>query len=89
MSLEASEDDAIPLDAKDVKKIMVGASSRFGGPTTDQVFVGDLKSCLRDLVATIELHTDCMDGRIDREALDPYIERAEELLGQSLEEIIK
>jgi hypothetical protein len=48
-----------------------------------------LEACLRDLIATIDLHTDCMSNRIDREALDPYIERAEDLLGQRLEEIIK
>ena len=59
------------------------------GPTTDQVYVSDLKACLADLIATIELHTDCMDGRIERLALDPYIERAEDLLGMTLEEIIK
>jgi hypothetical protein len=61
----------------------------WGGPTTDEVLLGDLKAVLRDLIATIELHTDCMDGRIDRHALDPYIERAEDLLGESLEEIIE
>lgn len=49
----------------------------------------NLETALRELLATIELHTDCMDGRIDRAALDPYIERAEELLGESLEEIVK
>ena len=57
--------------------------------TTDETLQDDIKRCLRDLIATIELHTDCMDGRIDREALDPYIERAEDLLGERLEEIIK
>jgi len=61
----------------------------FIGPTTDEVLIGDLKACLRNLVATIDLHTDCMDNRIDREALDPYIEQAEDLLGESLEEIVK
>ena len=35
---------------------------------------------LRDLVETIDLFTDCMDNRIDREPLDPYIERAEQIL---------
>ncbi len=35
---------------------------------------------LRDLVATIDLFTDCMDNRIDREPLDQYIERAEQIL---------
>jgi hypothetical protein len=30
-----------------------------------------------------------MSNQIDREALDPYIERAEDLLGESLEEIVK
>lgn len=51
--------------------------------------VSDLRRVLRELLATIELHTDCMDGRIDRAALDPYVERAEDLLGETLEEIVK
>ena len=51
--------------------------------------VHDLEACLRDLIATIDLHTDCMDNRIDREPLDDYIARAEDLLGETLEEIIK
>lgn len=59
-----------------------------GLPTTDQVHKGDLRRVLRDLIATIELHTDCMNNRIDREALDPYIERAEDLLGEKIEEIL-
>lgn len=58
-------------------------------PTTDQVHKGDLRRVLRDLLATIELQTDCMDNTIDRATLDPYIERAEDLLGERLEEIIK
>ena len=58
-------------------------------PSVDQVHLDGVKAVLRDLLATIELHTDCMDGRIDRAALDPYIERAEDLLGESIEEIIK
>lgn len=40
-----------------------------------------LEEALRNLLATIDLHTDCMDGMIDREALDDWIEEAEELLG--------
>lgn len=36
-----------------------------------------LRALLRDLLATIELHTDCMSNMINREALDPYIEQAE------------
>lgn len=39
-----------------------------------------LETALRDLLATIELHTDCMTGQIDREALDTYIAEAEALL---------
>lgn len=58
-------------------------------PSVDQVYRGDLKRVLRDLLATIELHTDCMDNTIDRATLDPYIERAEDLLGERLEEIIQ
>jgi hypothetical protein len=61
----------------------------WGGPTTDEILLSDLRHVLRDLIATIELHTDCMDGRIDRTTLDPHIERAEDLLGETLEEIIK
>ena len=57
--------------------------------SVDATYVADLKRCLRDLLATIDLNTDCMDGRIDREALEPFIERAEDLLGESLEEIVK
>lgn len=69
-----------------------GAGDEGGGmgvPTTDQVHKGDLRRVLRDLIATIELQTDCMDNTIDRATLDPYIERAEDLLGESLEEIVK
>lgn len=40
----------------------------------------NLDAALRDLVAQIDLYTDCMDGRIDREQLDAYVERAETLL---------
>lgn len=57
------------------------------GPTVDEVAEGDVRSCLGDLIATIALHTDCMTNTIDREALDPYIERAEDLLGKTAEEI--
>lgn len=39
-----------------------------------------IAQALRDLIETIDLHTDCMDGQIDREALDPWIERAEAAL---------
>lgn len=59
------------------------------GETVDMTYAGDLKRVLRDLLASIELHTDCMDGRIDRAALDPWIEKAEDLLGESITEIIK
>lgn len=40
----------------------------------------NLDAALRDLVAQIDLYTDCMDGRIERQCLDTYIERAESLL---------
>lgn len=46
-----------------------------------------LKTVLRDLLATIELHTDCMNNQIDRTALDPYIEKAEKILGERIEDI--
>jgi hypothetical protein len=39
-----------------------------------------IERSLRDLLATIELHTDCMTGQIDRAALDDYIEAAEKIL---------
>ncbi len=39
-----------------------------------------LEVALRELVATIDLATDCMDGRVDRTMLDLYIENAEALL---------
>lgn len=39
-----------------------------------------LEKALCDLLATIELHTDCMTGQIDRESLGPYIEIAEALI---------
>lgn len=48
-----------------------------------------IEIALRNLLATIELQTDCMDGRIDREALDPWIEKAEDVLGVTIAEIIK
>lgn len=40
-----------------------------------------LATTLRDLIAQIHLHTDCMDGHLDRDALDPYIDAAESLVG--------
>lgn len=40
-----------------------------------------LEAALRDLVAQVELHTDCMDGRIDASALDAQIDAAERLVG--------
>ena len=45
------------------------------------VRMSNLEGALRDLVAQIELHTDCMDGRIDRAMLDLQIEFAEVLVG--------
>ncbi len=35
---------------------------------------------MRDLIATIDLHTDCMTNQIDRGALDPWIEKCEKAL---------
>ena len=40
-----------------------------------------LQNALCDLVAQIELHTDCMDGHIDRSALAGQIDAAEKLVG--------
>lgn len=48
-----------------------------------------VEHALRELLATIELHTDCMDNTIDRAALDPFIEQAEQALGTTIEEILK
>ena len=42
--------------------------------------VPQLEHALRELIATIDLATDCMDGRVDRTMLDLYIENAEALL---------
>lgn len=58
------------------------------GPNVDEVADGDVRTCLRNLIATIDLQTDCMTNTIDRAALDPHIERAEDLLGETLEEIV-
>ena len=43
--------------------------------------IANLEGALRDLVAQVELHTDCMDGRIDRVMLDEQMEAAEALVG--------
>lgn len=39
-----------------------------------------LETALHHLLASIDLFTDCMDNRIDRAPLEPYIETAERLL---------
>lgn len=72
--LETTEGDACHLSADEVHALVA--------PSSD-----DLRAVLRDLLATIELHTDCMDGYVDRSALDRYIERAETLLGESIFEL--
>lgn len=41
-----------------------------------------LENALRDLVATINLHTDCMTGELDSAPLAQYIEAAELVLGE-------
>ena len=41
----------------------------------------NVEQALRDLVAQVELHTDCMDGRIERDALDEQMDAAERLVG--------
>ena len=43
--------------------------------------IAALEAALRDLVATVELHTDCMSNEIYRAALEPWLERAEAVLG--------
>lgn len=40
-----------------------------------------LRKAMRDLISQIELHTDCMDGRIERESLDAQMAAAEHLVG--------
>lgn len=40
-----------------------------------------LRKAMRDLISQIELHTDCMDGRIDRASLDAQMGAAERLVG--------
>ncbi len=40
-----------------------------------------LEEALRNLLAQIDLHTDCMDGTIDSEALYDWVEEAEAVLG--------
>lgn len=39
------------------------------------------QAALRNLLAQIELHTDCMNGQIDRSSLDDQVEAAEQLVG--------
>lgn len=41
-----------------------------------------IPQALRDLLASIDLYTDLIDGRIDREALDPWVEKSEAALAQ-------
>ena len=43
--------------------------------------MASLEKALRDFVAQVELHTDCMDGRIDRAMLDEQMDAAETLVG--------
>jgi hypothetical protein len=57
--------------------------------TVDETHQDDLRNCLINLLASIELHTDCMDGRIDRAALDPWIEKAEDILQMRITEMVE
>lgn len=57
--------------------------SRYADPGTLQ-HVAALQAALRDLVATIDLHTDCMTNTIDREALEPWLLAAEAVLGDAV-----
>jgi hypothetical protein len=43
--------------------------------------IATLEEALLNLVATIDLHTDCMTGLLERSALDQYVDVAEQLLG--------
>jgi len=45
--------------------------------------LSDFRFAAKELLATIELHTDCMTNDIDRSALDDYIEALEQALEQS------
>lgn len=40
-------------------------------------------SALKELIATIELHNDCMTGEVPFDVLEPFIERAEEAIHES------
>jgi hypothetical protein len=40
-----------------------------------------LEEALRNLLAQIELHTDCMSGQIEFEALEDFVDEAEALVG--------
>jgi hypothetical protein len=40
-----------------------------------------LEEALRNLLAQIELHTDCMSGQIEFEALEDFVDEAETLVG--------
>ncbi len=42
-----------------------------------------LRFAAKELLATIDLHTDCMTNDIDRSSLDDYIEALEQALEQS------
>lgn len=54
-------------------------------PASTLLRATQLERALRDLLASIDLHTDCMTGLLERSALDPYIEAAESLLGEDWE----
>ena len=44
-----------------------------------------LEKALRDLLGSIDLHTDVMDGHLDRSGIEADIEAAEQLLGEDWE----
>lgn len=46
-----------------------------------------LKTAAVDLLATIDLHTDSMDGQIDREALDAWMDKVESAITELEEEL--
>ncbi|MEY2632350.1 MAG: hypothetical protein RIR00_1004 [Pseudomonadota bacterium] len=77
-----SEDDLLAM-VPGVEKTGVGHRST--PPPLTQRGETKIKEALRDLLATIELYTDCMSGLIDVADITDQIETAETLLGDGWE----
>ena len=86
-ALKAQHDEAKRLGPKSGAWLRFAITMMDSFPALYQTAKGmnarmsSLEAALRDLLAQIELHTNCMDGRIDRETLDQQIEVAEVLVG--------